>query len=312
VKDNLTYLARLSEARLQAQVLDAIVRASPDHFYLFDRRGRFLYASPSAALALGVTQADVFGKTWQDLGFPADVMLPLDLHRENVFATGRPWRGEIGFPAADGRGTVVHQYVLSPVRDDDKQITSVMASLRDVTEQKRAEETLKYQALHDDLTGLPNRILLHDRLQQSLFAAERYRASFAVLLIDLDRFKAINDTLGHAAGDLLLQQVGPRWSIVLRTSDTLSRFGGDEFVVLLPATGRSGAEEVAEKLKSATAGGFTLHERAVMVEISLGIAVYPDDGADMRSLLGAADDAMYAMKTAGAGHARHSASSLAP
>ncbi|GAC1527738.1 MAG: hypothetical protein NVS2B16_35660 [Chloroflexota bacterium] len=224
----------VAEAVLQEQVLDSIVRGSPDHFYLYDRTGTYLYASPSAALALGIRQADFLGKTWQDLKFPADTMLPLDVHRENVFATGRSWRGEVGFPSADGARTVVHEYVLSPIRDADNQITSVMASLRDISERKRAEESLQYQVLHDSLTGLPNRMLFHDRLQQGIFAAERYEASLAVLLMDVDHFKYVNDTFGHAAGDLLLQQVGPRWQAILRTADTLARLNGDEFVALLP------------------------------------------------------------------------------
>ncbi len=174
-----------------------------------------------------------------------------------------------------------------------------MASLRDISEQKRAEESLQYQVMHDSLTGLPNRILLQDRLQQGIFAAERYQASLTVLLMDLNKFKYVNDTFGHATGDLLLQQVGSRWKGIVRDTDTIARLGGDEFVALLPATGRQGALDVVKKLTSATAEGFTIQEHTVTIAVSIGMAVYPDDGTDVRTLLQAADDAMYAVKTQG-------------
>lgn len=296
---------RGAEAVLQQRVLDSIVRDSPDHFYLYDRAGRHLYANPSAALARGIHQADFIGKTWQDLGFSADTMLLLDMQRENVFATGRPGCGEIGFPSADRIHSTVHEYVLSPVRDADHHITSVMASLRDVSERKQTEESLRYLVLHDSLTGLPNRTLLNDRLQQGIFAAQRYHASLVVLLMDLDQFKYVNDAFGHAVGDLLLQQVGPRWQGVLRTTDTLARLGGDEFVALLPGTDCEGAQGVVEKLSLSTTEGFAIGQVTAVLSVSIGIAVYPEDGTDVGTLLHAADDAMYAMKTRRGGRTRH-------
>ena len=117
---------------------------------------------------------------------------------------------------------------------------AIQAVLRDVTERKRAEAALAHQALHDALTGLPNRVLLLDRLQQAIAAAQRDGTSLGLLLMDLDRFKEVNDTLGHHAGDLLLQQVGTRLRGALRPADTIARLGGDEFAIILPATDVAG------------------------------------------------------------------------
>jgi diguanylate cyclase (GGDEF)-like protein len=173
-------------------------------------------------------------------------------------------------------------------------ITVLIAALQ--VARQRAEEALAQQALHDPLTGLPNRLLFQDRAQQALHAAHRDRTSCALLLLDLDRFKEVNDTLGHQVGDLVLQRVARRLQGLLRESDTLARLGGDEFVVLLPETDERGAREVGRKISAAFSGSFELGGHAVQVEPSIGISLYPADGFDVASLLQRADLAMYRAK----------------
>ena len=154
----------------------------------------------------------------------------------------------------------------------------------------------RYQAIHDVLTGLPNRALFHDRLAQALLVDDREGTSSAVLLIDLDRFKEVNDTLGHHNGDLLLCQVADRLRAALRDMDTISRLGGDEFAVLLPHTSESGALPVAEKLLQALETPFTLEGVNIHVEASIGVAIHPEHGRGVDVLLQRADVAMYAAK----------------
>jgi diguanylate cyclase (GGDEF)-like protein len=160
----------------------------------------------------------------------------------------------------------------------------------------------RHQAMHDALTGLPNRVLLRDRIERALSAASRSTAEVAVLLIDLDRFKEINDTLGHSYGDDLLRQVGPRLESVLREGDTLARLGGDEFAVLLPVVdGVDEAQVVAERLREALHRRFEVQGVALDLEASVGIALSPWHGTDVETLLRNADIAMYVAKEVKAG-----------
>jgi diguanylate cyclase (GGDEF)-like protein len=167
----------------------------------------------------------------------------------------------------------------------------------------QAEEAQAYQVLHDTLTTLPNRTLLHDRLQQALLAARRDGRPLSFLLMDLDRFKEINAAFGHACGDVLLQQLATRLQAILRQSDTVARLGGDEFGLLLPATTAMGATWVADKLLMALEQPFVLEGHSFVVEASVGIAVYPQHGEDVTTLLRRADIAMYGAKRAGGGYA---------
>ncbi len=171
----------------------------------------------------------------------------------------------------------------------------VASASRKLRRQSQANEDL---ALHDTLTGLPNRSLLHHEAERAIAAAPRKERRVALLLLDLDRFKEINDTLGHHHGDLLLQMVGPRLSSVLREEDTVARLGGDEFVVLLPDAGDvAAAEAVADRLLAVLSESFVVDEVDLDVGCSIGIAVTPEHGADFESLLQHADVAMYAAKT---------------
>ncbi len=160
---------------------------------------------------------------------------------------------------------------------------------------------LEHQALHDTLTGLPNRALLHDRLKQSILASQREHAPFALFLMDLDRFKEVNDTLGHPAGDVILQQTAARLREAVRESDTVARLGGDEFAVVLPKVDVDDAVLIAEKILRTLQEPFLVESRTLPIGASIGIALFPGHGEDAASLLSRADVAMYAAKHAGGG-----------
>jgi diguanylate cyclase (GGDEF)-like protein/PAS domain S-box-containing protein len=185
----------------------------------------------------------------------------------------------------------------------DQAVRGVLLTLRDVSERKQLERALTRQAFTDQLTGLPNRALLHDRTQQALRLAGRQGLTAALLLLDLDRFKEVNDTLGHHHGDLLLQQVAARLLATLRDSDTVARLGGDEFAVLLPQIASvQEATAVADRLSAAIEAPFTVDGLILDVDASFGVAVYPDHATDASQLLQRADVAMYAAKATHVGY----------
>jgi diguanylate cyclase (GGDEF)-like protein/PAS domain S-box-containing protein len=191
-----------------------------------------------------------------------------------------------------------------PVTDAEGRV-QVVSSFIDITERKRAEDALAHQALHDDLTGLPNRILLHDRLDQTIAAARRDDTPLALLLMDLDHFKEINDTLGHHSGDELLRQVGFRLAAAVRSDDTVARLGGDEFAILLPGADLASAQRVAASVLEALQAPVYLDGRALGVSASIGIALRPAHGDDADVLLRRADIAMYVAKRGATGYATY-------
>jgi diguanylate cyclase (GGDEF)-like protein/PAS domain S-box-containing protein len=175
---------------------------------------------------------------------------------------------------------------------------------RDITERKRIEEAIRHLAYHDVLTGLPNRMLFTDRLVLAIAQAKRHQRTMAVMMLDLDGFKTINDTYGHHIGDQLLQGVGDRLSRTLREGDTLARLGGDEFMILLPVIKEAAnSSQIADKILSAFREPFICEGNELFTSTSMGIAVYPGDGDDMDALMKHADTAMYRAK--GMGRNRH-------
>jgi diguanylate cyclase (GGDEF)-like protein/PAS domain S-box-containing protein len=178
--------------------------------------------------------------------------------------------------------------------------------IHDITDRKQATEALRHQAQHDALTGLPNRIVLQDRLQQAILQSEREGTSVALLLLDLDRFKEINDTFGHQYGDRLVQQIGPRLGSILRASDVVARLGGDEFAVLLTGVDTAAAAALAQQLLQLLNEPFMLEEHQVEVGASIGIAASPVHGTDAENLLRRADVAMYVAKSTRSGLAVYS------
>lgn len=198
--------------------------------------------------------------------------------------------GQVRWLAA--RGNVVYDSIGAPAR--------VIGVSQDVTERKRQEEEVRYLAYHDTLTGLPNRRLLDDRLQQAVFAAQRRDARLAVLVIDLDHFKAVNDTLGHKAGDAVLREIANRLMGCVRKADTLARQGGDEFVIVIPDLGlETDCSVVAEKILRTLVPEIRVDGRAFKIGASIGISLFPGDAGDGETLLRNADVAMYRAKELG-------------
>jgi diguanylate cyclase (GGDEF)-like protein len=178
--------------------------------------------------------------------------------------------------------------------------TFVTAIIRDITDRRQAEEQIRHLAFHDALTGLPNRLLFGDRLQMAINHARRYRQRVAILFVDIDRFKVINDSLGHTRGDRLLQDVAERLRGCLREDDTIARFGGDEFTLLLSSVARvEDAINVAGKIVKALEAPFPQAGRDLFITPSIGVVLYPDDGHDLETLVKNADAAMYQAKEQG-------------
>ncbi|MDQ1920990.1 bifunctional diguanylate cyclase/phosphodiesterase [Massilia pseudoviolaceinigra] len=200
------------------------------------------------------------------------------------------WLAEL----SGGRTCWLHRQVVA-VED------GVVAIVRDITERKVAEERIRHMAHHDELTGLPNRSLIRDRLDQAILQAQRRGRCVAVAFIDLDGFKLVNDGLGHNAGDELLKVVGARMSACVRREDTLGRFGGDEFIIILPdqADNPMAVAPILEKIRQAVTEPVLLEGQEVQVSCSMGVVMYPRDGADPNTLMMNADAAMYRAKEMG-------------
>ena len=191
------------------------------------------------------------------------------------------------------------------IRDNEGKAIRISGSISDIDHRKQQEAKLQYQALHDTLTGLPNRTLLMDRLLQSINSANRRQGSLALIIMDLDRFKEINDTLGHQVGDEVLQKAADRLRRILRKTDIVVRLGGDEFAVLLPVGDKIYAKHVAEKILLAFNKVFELDRHDLYIGCSMGIALFPENGRNIQTLIRHADVAMYAAKRANSGYAMY-------
>ncbi len=290
-----------------------IVNSSPDIIYMLDPDGCFTFLNERVESLLGYRVDDLVGKHYSVILHDEDVEQAN--YRFNERRTGeRSSRNvELRLKCRDGIGAP--RYFESNELPIEMSAMGVYARTesggrgkflgtygiaRDITERKRAEEIISYQANHDLLTGLPNRTLLKDRLSLAISHSRRNSQSLAVLFLDLDRFKLINDTLGHVAGDELLQSVSSRLKDCLREGDTLARVGGDEFMLLLPEVRTDeDAAKVAQKIIEVLKHPFTIDGHDVFVSVSIGVAIYPRDGKTLDSLIKNADIAMYHIKERG-------------
>ncbi|UAW99633.1 EAL domain-containing protein [Halopseudomonas nanhaiensis] len=280
----------------------ALFQDSPEPYLLFERRSaRITQINRSFSEVFGYTPDDVVGKTAMEIG-----LWQYPDKRPAVIAKllrDKRLRNEpVDMIAKDGRAVsceVASNFV--PIGDE----LCVLTTLKDVTERRRVEARIKHQAYHDGLTDLPNRQLLNDRIQQHIALGERHGLSCALLFFDLDHFKRINDSLGHALGDAVLREVGSRLLQLVRKADTVSRLGGDEFVVLL--TGLEGSEEdvareirlQATKLLNALAAPMSIRGHTLQLGCSIGVAMAPLHGNTAEELLKHADTALYGVKASG-------------
>jgi diguanylate cyclase (GGDEF)-like protein/PAS domain S-box-containing protein len=212
------------------------------------------------------------------------------------------WQGEIWNRNREGRD-YLEWLSIAAVKDEQGAVSHYVGVFSDITAEKESEERLLYLAHYDQLTGLPNRILFNDRLQQAIAHAERNHLQVAVMFLDLDGFKAVNDTLGHNSGDELLRQVAQRLTDCVRATDTVSRFGGDEFTVVIVALeGGDDVTRVAHKIAREVARPYDIDGATASVTTSIGISFYPGDGKEPAQLIQRADNAMYHAKRHGKNH----------
>lgn len=285
---------RESEARFRA-----IFECAPYGIELADKQGRLTHTNPALQRMLGYSDDELRDIDFTRITHAEDIPAEEQLDDELVSGQRDQYQLEKRHVRKDG-SHVWTRLTATLVRNAEGASDFALGMVEDITERKEAEEALAYQALHDSLTDLPNRSLLQDRIEQALHAGRRNNTPVALLLMDLDRFKEINDAFGHHFGDVLLQQLGARLHGVLRGSDTIARLGGDEFALVLPATGREGALRAGQKVMSVLTRPFVVEGYSLQIEASIGVALYPDHSADATTLLRQADVAMYVAKRNGA------------
>jgi len=279
---------------LAAQVFEN----SRDAILLTDSARRIISINRAYSEITGLSSDDMLGNPLsvyrsgvEDETFFREVWSQID-------ATGH-WQGEICLRRKSGE-VFPAWLALTAIRDSRDQISNYMAILSDITARKRSEEHTRHLAEHDFLTDLPNRVLLLDRLSLALSSARRKDSMLAILFLDLDRFKGINDTLGHQVGDALLQEVAARLLRCVRKVDTVSRQGGDEFVIILADIGDiDHAAHVAEAVRQALCQPYRIGEHTLDISASIGVSMYPSDGDDIDTLIKNADIAMYHAKQGG-------------
>ncbi len=289
-----TEITARKELERSVGMLSLAVEQSPNAVIITDVNARIEYANPAFCRVTGYSLAEVLGRNPRVL---QSGKTPRERYVEMWarLSEGLPWRGELVNRRKDGT-EFVESTLISPVRQADGAITHYLSIKDNITEKKAAEERIERLAHFDQLTGLPNRVMLLERFRMAASLARRRNEQLAVLFLDLDRFKDINDTLGHSLGDDLLIEVSRRLRATVRDHDTVSRLGGDEFILVLPGIDASGVTQVAERLLEAVARPILLPSHELTVSASIGIAMYPQDGEDFETLSKNADAAMYRVK----------------
>jgi len=277
--------------------LETIIEANPDLLYVLNTKGQLIKWNTNIERFFGLTKAQLMHKNAFDF-FCNEDRSSLEDWMHKILTTGS---------ATVDAKCVRHDGKLIPfqcngvtLKSPDGEIIGFTGTGRDITERIQAAERMQQMAHYDMLTGLPNRALFSDRLRQAFTNAKRYKGRMALLYIDLDRFKHINDTFGHKAGDQLLKDVTLGMLGCVRDSDTVARIGGDEFLVLLPAIDKQEeVMQVAEKIRLILCQPLQLGGNTVYISCSIGISIYPEHGVTEEDLINHADDAMYMAKAAG-------------
>lgn len=279
-------------------ILQSILDNSPYLIWLKDTAGRFIAINQAFLESTGHEEMNsVLGRTDADL-WPEQLARKYQLDDEQVIASGQQKMHEE--QALDKGHLTWMETFKTPVFDDTGELLGITGFARDITERKLREERIRHQAHYDTLTELPNRVLFSDRLEQAIAHAKRDKSQLAVMFLDLDRFKPVNDLFGHDVGDMLLREVAKRIHECVRESDTVARIGGDEFCILLPVIeAGQDAATVAEKVRHALCQPFMLNGHSIHIACSIGVAVYPKDGKSSTLLVKHADIAMYAAKAEG-------------
>lgn len=277
-----------------------LLEAAPEAIVIVDKTGKIKLANSQSEKYFGYRREELIGQR-------VEVLVPDELqkihaeHRKKYIA--HPFKRPMGIGLnlrakhKDGR-TFPVEIALSPLGTGGDLL--VTAIVHDVTEHKQIEERLKHLAEHDALTGLVNRVILEDRIELAITLAKRHHYNLAVFFLDLDGFKKVNDTYGHAIGDRVLRAVTKRIQGCIRGSDTLARVGGDEFALLiLEIKTEDAVTQLAKKILRRFTKAFLINNKKIVTTLSMGISLYPKDGADHQSLLKKADAAMYEVKNHG-------------
>jgi len=293
--------------RLDTRALfEKLFASLPDAIVVVDHEGRIVEANPQVESLFGYGFSELLGR-------PIDILIPerfRPVHEKHRSDYGNPMATDLELYGRHKDGSEFPvDVMLSPVETTEGRL--ILVVIRDITRRKRLEEAIRnkralfenemsHLARHDVLTGLPNRLLLNDRLDQAVSLARRNHSQLAVLFLDLDGFKQINDSFGHSVGDKLLQSLAERLSACVRKSDTVSRQGGDEFVILLSeVTHATDAAIIAAKINADIKRGQRIGNHRLRISASIGISTYPNDGEDAETLVKNADAAMYDAKQSG-------------
>lgn len=294
VEDTTAYEEAKNKLRLSSLVLEN----SSEGMLITDENNRIISANPAYTRITGYNLDEIKGK---DPGAFKSGKHDKDFYQNmwtEIRETGR-WQGEVWDKRKDGK-LYAKWLSIDSIKDKTGKISRYVALFSDITARKKSEETIWRQANFDALTGLPNRNMFQDRLKQEILKSTRERVSLALLLIDLDQFKEVNDTLGHDIGDLLLKIASERISDCIRESDTVARLGGDEFMIILPELfPHHNVDAISQKLISSLAEPYQLNDEVVHISASIGITIFPNDTTEIDALIKNADQAMYAAKNKG-------------
>jgi diguanylate cyclase (GGDEF)-like protein/PAS domain S-box-containing protein len=300
VSHDVTERLRMEEALRQSEERYRTILAEIEEgYYEVDLAGNIKFVNRAACRQFGYSEEELIGSNYRAYVLKEDIKGVYKAWNK-VYRTGEPLKS---YPFATVRKDGTQMFVensVSPLRNKEGKIVGFRAVSRDVTEHKQYEQKIAEMATHDSLTGLPNRTLLSDRLTMGLALSRRSGNRLAVLMLDLDKFKTINDTMGHGVGDQLLKAVAERLTSVTRKSDTIARIGGDEFVLVLPQVCQpANASRLAQRILDVFREPLVFDGHQLNITTSIGIAVYPEDGKDIEILLKNADTAMYQAKEQG-------------
>lgn len=279
--------------------LSMAVEQCPVTIIIFDTRGYIEFVNPEFTYQTGYTLEEAVGHSPQSLLKTEDTPSGIISELWQAIGAGKIWEGDFYNTKKNGEKFIEH-VIISPIRNDRGKITQYMSINEDITAKKQSDEIIWRQANFDHLTNLPNRRLFLYRLQKSILYTNREGTSLVLMFLDLDRFKEVNDTLGHDYGDILLIEAARRIVECVRDTDTVSRFGGDEFVLMLTRINvGDGVEKITKKILTALSKPFFLDNETASVTASIGVTICPQDGTDISTLLKNADRAMYLAKESG-------------
>ncbi|MBC7364982.1 MAG: diguanylate cyclase [Candidatus Aminicenantes bacterium] len=285
--------------REQRRWLNAILSSITEGLVSTDQEGRINFLNPAAARLLAKKEEEIIGLKVEEVISlqEGETGHPFHLKTEMLTALYTP---ETNYYLNRAGALLPVELQSSPVRDENGHITGYVLVFRDITLRKSQEEQLHYLAIHDSLTGLPNRILFNDRLKICLEQARRKKLKAGIIMLDLDLFKKINDSYGHTFGDRVLMETGKRLTGVIRKTDTVARFGGDEFAVILgELKSIDCARQISERIITVFNQPLQIDGRNLIITASLGLAFFPDQAEEPDELLKKADLALYAAKEAG-------------